>query len=53
VIDVWDAITSERPYHQPMTLEQAFDYLRENSGSHFDPKVVRAFFRLMKQIWNE
>lgn len=51
VIDVWDALTSERPYHSPMTPEQTFRYLQENNGSHFDPKVVQAFFRLMKKGW--
>lgn len=44
VADVFDALTSERPYKQAWTLENAANYLRDNAGSHFDPDCVATFF---------
>jgi GAF domain-containing protein len=44
VVDVWDALTSNRPYREAWSIEKAAAYLRENAGTHFDPQVVRAFF---------
>jgi putative two-component system response regulator len=46
VVDVWDALTSDRPYRAAWTKEQALAHIREQSGRHFDPQVVEAFFRL-------
>jgi len=44
VADVFDALTSERPYKKPWSIEQASQFLRDNSGTHFDPACVEAFF---------
>jgi putative two-component system response regulator len=44
VADVFDALTSDRSYKKAWTLERASSYLRENTGSHFDPACVDAFF---------
>ena len=44
VADVFDALTSERPYKKAWTLEAAGDYLIANAGSHFDPACVITFF---------
>lgn len=44
VADVFDALTSSRPYKQGWNLEDASRYLRDNAGSHFDPRCVDAFF---------
>ena len=44
VADVFDALTSERPYKKAWTLEAAQAFFREGSGSHFDPACVAAFF---------
>jgi PAS domain S-box-containing protein/putative nucleotidyltransferase with HDIG domain len=44
VVDVWDALTSHRPYRPAWTPEKALDYIREQSGQHFDPQVAAAFF---------
>lgn len=46
VVDVWDALTSERPYRDPLKPEEVRKYIYEESGKHFDPQVVRAFFEL-------
>lgn len=43
VADVYDALTSERPYKQAWTAESALAYLLEHKGSHFDPLCVEAF----------
>lgn len=47
VIDVWDALTHHRPYRNAFSETDALAYLREQSGRHFDPKVVEAFLRLL------
>lgn len=44
VADVFDALTSIRPYKRAWSLEAASAYLRENAGRHFDPACVDAFF---------
>jgi HD-GYP domain-containing protein (c-di-GMP phosphodiesterase class II) len=43
VIDVWDALTSDRPYRKAWTGSDALKHIREQSGKHFDPQVVDAF----------
>ena len=50
IVDVWDAITSERPYHPAMPEAHALEYIRSNSGKHFDPRVVTAFLRLERSL---
>ena len=45
VIDVWDALTSDRPYRTGWSKEKAIEYIREQSGKHFDPKVVEVFLQ--------
>lgn len=47
VVDVWDALTHDRPHRKAFTEAQALDYIREQSGRHFDPRVVEAFLRLL------
>jgi HD-GYP domain-containing protein (c-di-GMP phosphodiesterase class II) len=48
VIDVWDALTSDRPYRKAWSLDAALQYIRKNAGKHFDPQVVQAFRQWMK-----
>jgi PAS domain S-box-containing protein len=47
VVDVWDAVTSNRPYRPAWTEEQALEYVRGQSGSHFDPQAVELFLRMI------
>jgi putative nucleotidyltransferase with HDIG domain len=47
VADVWDAITSDRPYRKGWSEEEALKYIEEQSGKYFDPRVVQEFFRLI------
>lgn len=49
VVDVYDALTSDRPYRAAWTQDQACDYIREKSGIDFDPHVVEAFLEYMKK----
>ncbi|MEW5968156.1 MAG: HD domain-containing phosphohydrolase [Pseudomonadota bacterium] len=48
--DVFDALTSVRPYKQAWTIEAAVDYLRDNRGRHFDPDLVEVFVRELPGI---
>lgn len=48
--DVFDALTSERPYKKAWPIEQATDLIREQSGKHFDPELVPVFFRCLPDI---
>ncbi|MEP7359867.1 MAG: HD domain-containing phosphohydrolase, partial [Anaerolineales bacterium] len=45
VVDVWDALRSDRPYRPAWPPEQVLDYIRAQSGTHFDPQVVEVFLR--------
>jgi HD-GYP domain-containing protein (c-di-GMP phosphodiesterase class II) len=47
VVDVWDALTSDRPYRKAWTREAAREYLEQNKGILFDPRVVDVFLRLI------
>lgn len=44
VADAFDAMTTDRPYRKALGLQMAFEELRLNSGTQFDPEVVKAFF---------
>jgi len=48
--DVFDALTSERPYKKAWPVEQATNLIREQSGKHFDPDLVEAFFQCLPAI---
>ncbi len=43
LVDVWDALRSDRPYRKAWSDEDARDYIRNEAGRHFDPIVVKAF----------
>jgi len=49
VADVWDAITSDRPYRKGWSQDEARRYIEEQSGKYFDPQVVGKFFQLINQ----
>jgi putative two-component system response regulator len=48
VADVWDALTSNRPYRPAWSEDEALGYIHEQSGKHFDPKVVELFFKVIR-----
>ncbi|TLN20069.1 HD domain-containing protein, partial [bacterium] len=43
VIDVWDALRSERPYKRALSFAESYAIIQSESGSHFDPHVVQVF----------
>ena len=49
VADVFDALTSERPYRPAWSREDALAYIRAESGKHFDPRIVEIFFNLVEK----
>jgi hypothetical protein len=51
VIDVYDALTTERPYHDAATHAAALEIIRSGAGKHFDPAVVAAFERVPAGDW--
>jgi putative nucleotidyltransferase with HDIG domain len=52
VIDVYDALTTSRPYHDAATHDAALEIIRAGAGKHFDPAVVAAFERVPAGEWN-
>lgn len=46
IVDVFDALTTRRPYHEGMPLEKALAFIRQGAGSHFDPAMTEVFLSL-------
>lgn len=54
VADVFDALTSARPYRGPLSVAQARAIMREDSGSHFDPAILASFFEVLDTVpWED
>ncbi len=51
--DVFDALTSERPYKKAYTLEKSCDIIRKERGHHFDPKIVDIFLDNLDELLKE
>jgi putative nucleotidyltransferase with HDIG domain len=47
VVDVWDALSSDRPYRVAWSRESVLKYIRQGSGTYFDPRVVDAFMKIV------
>lgn len=52
VADVWDALTSDRPYRSAWKRSDALDYVKSAAGTHFDPQVVNVFLE-SKDLWTD
>ncbi|THF66613.1 response regulator [Pseudothauera nasutitermitis] len=50
VADVFDALTSARPYKEPWSIERAVAYMQEQAGRHFDPAIVEVFLSSLEDI---
>lgn len=50
VVDVWDALISDRPYRAAWAKEKAREHIRTSSGTHFDPRVVDVFMKIPDNI---
>jgi PAS domain S-box-containing protein len=53
VADTLDAMTSDRPYRRALPWSVAYDEIRRESGRQFDPKVVKAFFTVPEEVWQD
>jgi len=49
VVDVWDALTSDRPYRDAWSEQDALEYIRTHAGKHLDPSVVEVFLDFLKE----
>ena len=49
IVDVWDALSNDRPYRKAWPEEKAIEYIKEQSGKHFDPKIVKVFLELIRE----
>ena len=49
VVDVWDALRSDRPYRKAWSVEKVLDYLKECAGTILDPHVVELFLKLINE----
>jgi len=50
VVDVYDALTSDRPYRLAWSKQRALDYIQEQSGIQFDPRLVAEFLALRSRV---
>jgi putative two-component system response regulator len=48
IVDVWDALTSNRPYRLAMKKDETLQYIKEQRGKHFDPQVVDLFLGIIE-----
>lgn len=49
IVDVWDALSTDRPYRKKMPRSEVIKYLRDNSGKLFDPKLVEVFMSVIEK----
>lgn len=53
IADVFDALTSKRPYKEPSDFDTAIDILQKKRGRHLDPKLVDTFILIAKPLFND
>jgi HD-GYP domain-containing protein (c-di-GMP phosphodiesterase class II) len=51
IVDVFDALTSERPYKRPLSLAESLAVIQGAAGSQFDPDIVAAFCRIARDAY--
>ena len=49
IVDVWDALLSDRPYRKGWPKDKVREYIRTLAGTHFDPKIVEVFLSKIKE----
>jgi diguanylate cyclase (GGDEF)-like protein/putative nucleotidyltransferase with HDIG domain len=50
IVDYFDALTSDRPYHKPMSVDAAADHIRQEAGKALDPEAVDAFLHILPDV---
>jgi len=53
IVDVFDALTSKRPYKEPFSYEKAKSIMVSESGKHFDPELLETFFNSVDECYNK
>jgi HD-GYP domain-containing protein (c-di-GMP phosphodiesterase class II) len=53
IVDIWDALLSDRPYQAAWSRDKTIAYIRDQSGKHFDPEVVRMFGEFQTSNYSE
>jgi response regulator RpfG family c-di-GMP phosphodiesterase len=53
IVDIWDALLSDRPYRKAWPRKKVVNYLNEISGTILDPQIVEAFFKMLNEDGNE
>jgi len=51
IVDVFDALTSARPYKLPFSYEESIDFLRREAGKHFDPELLAIFVGIAAPLY--
>lgn len=49
MVDVWDALRSDRPYRKGWPEEKVLEHIKAGSGTHFDPQAVELFLRVLQE----
>ncbi len=49
IVDVWDALSSDRPYRKAWPKKKIIDHIKSESGKHFDPEVVEVFLKILEE----
>jgi putative two-component system response regulator len=50
IADVFDALTTKRPYKEPWSMDKAFNYLAEKAGTQFDPELIEIFCKCRNEV---
>jgi putative two-component system response regulator len=50
IVDVYDALVSERPYKKPLTADETISIIMENAGKQFDPDIAEVFYKISAQF---
>lgn len=50
VVDVWDALISDRPYRKAWPKDKVIEHIQKQSGIHFDPKVVECLIKIISEV---
>ena len=53
IADVFDALTSQRPYKEPFSFEKTMEILEQSKGTHFDPELVDKFRHIARELYDE
>jgi putative nucleotidyltransferase with HDIG domain len=49
IVDVWDALSSDRPYRKAWPKKKIIDHIKAENGKHFDPEVVEVFLKILEE----